>query len=57
LRVLLDRHPELRAEAESIGTTAITDARSDAIADEIEEAILGLGLDDRPAKSRGAKSA
>lgn len=46
LRALLERHPKLRGEAEAIGRVAITSVKAEAIADELEEAILGLDLDD-----------
>ncbi len=51
LRVLLERHPELRAEAEAVGKAAIAVVCADEIADEIEEAILGLDLDDLDARA------
>ena len=51
LRVLLDRHPALRSEAEEIATAAVTDVRSEDVADAVEDAILGLDLDDLGARA------
>ena len=51
LRVLLDRHPALRPEAEEIARAAVTDVRSEDLADAVENAILGLDLDDLGARA------
>ena len=51
MRVLLDRHPALRPEAEEIAREAVTDVRLEDVADAVEDAILGLDLDDLGARA------
>jgi hypothetical protein len=51
LRVLLERHPDLRTEAEEIGKAAIARVSADAIAGEVELAIARLDLDDLGARA------
>ncbi|MGH7822517.1 MAG: hypothetical protein ACREQ9_22375, partial [Candidatus Binatia bacterium] len=46
LRSLLDRHPELGAEAEEIARATLTDVDVDAVAENVEQAVLDLDLDD-----------
>ena len=46
LRSLLERHPELVAEAEAIARATVTDVDADAVAEDVERAVLGLDLDD-----------
>ena len=46
LRSLLDRHPELVAEAEEIARATVTDVDADAVAEDVEQAVLALDLDD-----------
>ena len=45
LRSLLERHPELVAEAEEIASAAVTDVDAHAVAEDVEEAVLDLDLD------------
>lgn len=46
LRILLDRHPEIAAEAEELARGMVTDVDAGAVAEEVEQPILGLDLDD-----------
>lgn len=46
LRSILERHPELAAEAEEIAQATVTDVDGEAIAEEVEQAVLDLDLDD-----------
>jgi len=46
LRSLIERHPELVAEAEEIARATVTDIDADAVAEDVEEAVLDLDLDD-----------
>lgn len=46
LRALLDRHPELVAEAEEIATAMMAEADAAALADRVERAVLDLDIDD-----------
>jgi hypothetical protein len=46
LNRLLAAHPELRAEAEQIARTALGEVSFEAIADEVEDAVRALDLDD-----------
>ncbi len=46
LRSLLERHPELVAEAEEIATATVTDVDADALAEDVEQAVLALDIDD-----------
>jgi hypothetical protein len=55
LRALLDRHPELAGEAEEIARRAVTDVDAEAVADEVEEAILSRDLDELDGRA-GRKS-
>jgi hypothetical protein len=43
---LLDRHNELRSEAEAIASDMLTEISPDSVADEIEEALLQFDYDD-----------
>jgi len=43
---LLDRHSELRSEAEAIASDMLTEISPDSVADEIEEALLQFDYDD-----------
>jgi hypothetical protein len=42
---LLDRHSELRSEAEAIASDMLTEISPDSVADEIEEALLQFDYD------------
>lgn len=42
LRSLLERRPELTAEAEEIARATVTDVDADAVAEDVEEAVLDL---------------
>ncbi len=55
LRSLLKRHPELVAEADEIAEAAVTEVDADAIADDVEQAVLDLDIDDLGARA-GRKS-
>ncbi len=55
LRSLLERHPELVAEADEIAEAAVTEVDADAIAEDVEQAVLGLDIDDLGARA-GRKS-
>jgi hypothetical protein len=46
LRALLKRHPELAAEAERLAKSVVTDLDVEAVADDVEQAVLDLDLDD-----------
>ncbi len=46
LRSLLERHPELVAEAEAIAKATVTAVDADAVAEGVEQAVLGLDIDD-----------
>jgi len=46
LRSLLERHPELVAEAEEIARARVTDVDPDAVAEDVEGVVLDLDLDD-----------
>jgi hypothetical protein len=46
LRSLLERHPQLVAEAEDLAEAAVTDVDVEAIAEDVEQIVLGLDLDD-----------
>ena len=46
LRSLLERHPQLVAEAECIARAVVTDVDAEAVAEEVEQVVLGLDLDD-----------
>ena len=46
LRTLLERHPELVAEAEEIARVAVADVDADAVAADVEQAVLDLDNDD-----------
>jgi hypothetical protein len=54
LRALLARHPAL-AEAEELAKSVVTDVDVQAIADDVEQAVLDLDLDDLNARA-GRKS-
>ena len=54
LRTLLDRHRELRAEAERIARETLVDIRPDEIATRVERAVLGVDAD-RLAERSGRK--
>lgn len=51
LRSLLERHPELVAEAEHIAQATVTDVDAEAVAEDVEETVLGLDLDDLEARA------
>ena len=55
LHSLLERHPELVAEAEQIAQATVTDVDAETVAEDVEETILGLDLDDLEARA-GRKS-
>ena len=55
LRSLLERHPELVAEAEEIARATVTDVDADAVAEDAEDAILALDLDDLEARAGGKR--
>lgn len=46
LRSLLERHPELVAEAEEIAKAKVTDVDAGAVAEDVEAVVLGLDLDE-----------
>ncbi|HME72569.1 MAG TPA: hypothetical protein VKM54_22295 [Myxococcota bacterium] len=46
LRSLLERHPELVAEAEEIARARVTDVDRDAVAEDVQEAVLDLDIDE-----------
>jgi hypothetical protein len=46
LRSLLDRHPELVEEAEENARAIVTDVDAGAVADEVEQAVLDLEVDE-----------
>jgi hypothetical protein len=46
LRALIARHPELAADAEQLSRAAVTQVDAEAIAAEVEDAVLALDLDD-----------
>lgn len=46
LRSLLERHPDLLAEAEAMASAAVTEVDADAIAEDVEQAVLDLDIDD-----------
>jgi hypothetical protein len=46
LRSLLERHPELVAEAEGIARATVTDIDACGVAEEVEQAVLDLGVDE-----------
>jgi hypothetical protein len=51
LRTLLARHPALAAEAEELAKSVVTDVDVQAIADDLEQALLDLDLDDLNARA------
>jgi len=44
LRTILERHPELAAEAEEIAKATVTDVDAEAVAEDVEQAVLDLDL-------------
>jgi hypothetical protein len=46
LRSLLERHPDLVAEAEAMASAAVTEVDADAVAEDVEQAVLDLDIDD-----------
>ena len=46
LRSLLGRHPQLVAEAEDIARAALAEVDAEAVAEDVEQVVLGLDLDD-----------
>jgi len=46
LRALLERHPELVADAEEIARVTVTDVEADAVAEDVQQAVLDLDIDD-----------
>ena len=55
LRSLLERHPELVAEAEEIARARVTDVDPDAVAEDVQQAVLDLDIDDLGTRA-GSKS-
>lgn len=51
LRVLLERQPKLQGEAEEIAKAMVTDVRVEDVAEAVEQAVLGLDLDDLNARA------
>ena len=46
LRSLLERHPDLVAEAEAMANAVVTEVDADAVAEDVEQAVLDLDIDD-----------
>lgn len=46
LHALLERHPQLAGEAEEIAKATVTHVDPDAVADDVEQAVLDLDIDD-----------
>jgi hypothetical protein len=44
LRTILERHPELAGEAEEIAKATVTDVDAEAVAEDVEQAVLDLDL-------------
>ncbi len=44
LRTILERHPELAAEAEEIAKATVADVEAEAVAEDVEQAVLDLDL-------------
>lgn len=55
LRTFLERHPELVAEAEEIARATVTDVDADAVAADVQQAVLDLDNDDLDTRA-GRKS-
>jgi hypothetical protein len=55
LHAFLDCHPELVGEAEEIARAAVTDVDAEAVAEQVEHAVLDLDLDELDARA-GRKS-
>ncbi len=55
LRSLLEQHPELNVEAEDLACAAVNDVDVEAIADDVEQEVLALDIDDLGARA-GCKS-
>lgn len=53
LRSLLHPHPQLVAEAEELARAAVSDVDSDAVAENVEQAVLDLDLEDLGARAGG----
>jgi hypothetical protein len=51
LRALLERHPGLAAEAEELAAATVTDVDVQAVADDVEQAVLGLDIDQLGARA------
>jgi hypothetical protein len=51
LRVLLERHSELHGEAEEVAKAMVTDVQVEDVAEAVEQAVLGLDLDDLNARA------
>lgn len=51
LRLLLDRHPEIAAEAEELARGMVTGVDAGALAEEVEQAVTGPDLDDLGSRS------
>src|SRR4051794_24983188 len=51
LRALLERHPELAAEAEELAAATVTDVDAQAVADDVEHAVLCLDIDQLNARA------
>src|SRR5207253_468947 len=55
LRSLLERHPELVPEVEEIARATVTDVDANVVAEDVEQAVLDLDIDDLNARA-GRKS-
>ena len=51
LRALLARHPGMAVEAERLAKSMVTDVDVEAIAEDVEQAVLDLDLDDLNARA------
>jgi hypothetical protein len=51
LRALLARHPRMAAEAERLAKSVVTDVDVEGIAEDVEQAVLDLNLDDLNARA------
>lgn len=51
LRTLIARHPELAVEAEQLSRAVVTRVEAEAVAAEVEDAVLALDLDDLNARA------
>jgi hypothetical protein len=51
LRALLERHPGLAEEAEELAAATVTNVDAQAVADDVEQAVLGLDIDQLNARA------